>query len=195
MNGENSTPDLRITHKNLGCFFRNGPHSKNCFLIMGTIEQPDFTKQEGIEIYNGKKDVYVISGFQEIDKFLQESYKKGVSLALRDYYPWWAANAEKYDSGKIIFLDEKNLHYDQIHSPRIPQVFFDDNYHINEYKKKNKFICDIRDINTGNFINPEFLIDRLLFKVNAIDAIKDEFYFIKLIENAEKKLIKSDLVY
>lgn len=69
----------------MGAFFRKGPNSEDCYLIMGTIKQPKIT--EDLSFYDGM-NVTIHHGFKEIDDFLQSMYAKQETLAIRDYYPW-----------------------------------------------------------------------------------------------------------
>lgn len=69
----------------MGAFYRRGPNSDDCYLIMGTIQQPKIS--EDLSFYD-HMDVQILRGFQEIDRFLQRKYATEETLAIRDYYPW-----------------------------------------------------------------------------------------------------------
>jgi len=183
-NGKDGSVDLRLHPDNIGGFFRCGPNSEDCHLIVGTTLQPDVSKGEGIAFYNHIPNIKIYSGFKSIDNFLQHMYATGSVLAIRDYYPWWAACQEHYQSGKLLMIRKDEVWH---HQPnRVRQVYFDDNLRISQFKEKHQLIADVRDIDTGNsYVNIEELFGVLLFRADAIDAIQDDEYFIKLVGQAE----------
>jgi hypothetical protein len=69
----------------MGAFYRRGPNSEDCYLIMGTILQPGIS--EDLSFYDDM-EVQIYQGFQNIDNFLQYKYHSEETLAIRDYYPW-----------------------------------------------------------------------------------------------------------
>lgn len=102
----------------------------------------------------------------------------------------WFENGERYDCGKMFPIDmnDKEIH----------QIFFDDNVFLNEYKKKKKLIVDVRDasksalnsklnLENGESIEPEVFLDKYVVKVNSLQAIMDEEYFIKKIQECEQR--------
>lgn len=149
-------PDRRLTHAQVGAFVRYGSLPSECCLVMGTHRQPslaDLQRQTIEEFYQGH-NVSILRGFPEIDGFLQAAFRAQRTLALRDYYPWyvrllfsfssllprWAANSERYDSGKLVFIPEQDS------DPERPLVrYFDDNLRAEELVQKKQLIADLRD--------------------------------------------------
>lgn len=66
----------------------------------------------------------------------------------------WAANSEKYDSGKLFFIDSR-----EAHTQRQRAIFFDDNLRLSEFHSTKHLIVDIRDI--GSTSLPSYM--RIVF--------------------------------
>jgi len=163
------SPHRKLKDRNLGAFFRSGPRSEDCHLIMGTIKQPPLTGT--IAFYEGM-DVDIYSGFKAIDHFLQTKYKLGETLAIRDYYPWWAAQGERHDSGKILLVGDEHTNPS---STRPLQIFFDDNLWIDEFLKKGQLIMDARKIDNGeSYPNVPELFGKMYPSPTAICYHKQE---------------------
>eukprot|EP01127_Copromyxa_protea_P016367 TRINITY_DN4845_c0_g1_i1.p1 TRINITY_DN4845_c0_g1~~TRINITY_DN4845_c0_g1_i1.p1 ORF type:complete len:368 (-),score=77.24 TRINITY_DN4845_c0_g1_i1:17-1120(-) len=170
-----------LTQENMGAFWRKGPNSEDCFLIMGTIEQP---KIDGdMSFYDGK-EVTVYQGFKAIDEFIQSKYTKKEIFALRDYYPWWASQGERSNSGKMLFVGDE---HDNPQSSRIPQFFFDDNFWLDNFQNLNKLIGDIRT--PDGEVHPDIvgLFGKAVFQAQPLYAINDRRYFVNLILASQNK--------
>eukprot|EP01127_Copromyxa_protea_P002255 TRINITY_DN1214_c0_g1_i3.p1 TRINITY_DN1214_c0_g1~~TRINITY_DN1214_c0_g1_i3.p1 ORF type:complete len:176 (-),score=32.40 TRINITY_DN1214_c0_g1_i3:28-555(-) len=166
----------------MGAFYRRGPNSDDCYLIMGTIKQPKIS--EDMTFYEDQ-DLEIYHGFQEIDRLFQSKYKRQEIFAVRDYYPWWASQGERSDSGKLLFVGDES---ENPHSSRVRQFFFDDNLWVENYQKRNQFIVDIREAGTGNtHPNIERLLGSSCFQAQPLYAISQRKYFVDLITKTQER--------
>eukprot|EP01127_Copromyxa_protea_P002258 TRINITY_DN1214_c0_g1_i6.p1 TRINITY_DN1214_c0_g1~~TRINITY_DN1214_c0_g1_i6.p1 ORF type:complete len:385 (-),score=68.20 TRINITY_DN1214_c0_g1_i6:28-1182(-) len=173
---------LILSEKNMGAFYRRGPNSDDCYLIMGTIKQPKIS--EDMTFYEDQ-DLEIYHGFQEIDRLFQSKYKRQEIFAVRDYYPWWASQGERSDSGKLLFVGDES---ENPHSSRVRQFFFDDNLWVENYQKRNQFIVDIREAGTGNtHPNIERLLGSSCFQAQPLYAISQRKYFVDLITKTQER--------
>jgi hypothetical protein len=134
---------------------------------MGTVTLPASAEVKAHEFYAEQDGVQVISGFSQVYSYLLErtqTQKTGL-LALRDYYPYWAAEAESDRAGKLLLLDRADQ--------SVQQVFFDDNI-----ERDRLHILDPRDVRSGEHITLEQGQDIYFVKAEPLLAIRNERYFI-----------------
>eukprot|EP01130_Rhizamoeba_saxonica_P010302 TRINITY_DN4217_c0_g1_i1.p1 TRINITY_DN4217_c0_g1~~TRINITY_DN4217_c0_g1_i1.p1 ORF type:complete len:366 (+),score=73.90 TRINITY_DN4217_c0_g1_i1:51-1148(+) len=170
--GTNKTQDLTIKIENVGHFIRTGTNSEDVSLNMGTA------------LYD--EDVStVITGFNDINQFVQGKYQNGETLALRDNYEWWAANKENCRSGKVLFIDP--IEWMNPNRTRVRQYYFDDHMFLERYLKSGKFIADIRHPVTGEPIRDfEKLLGIVIHRADGMKSIPDSDYFLNLVETGEE---------
>jgi hypothetical protein len=82
---------------------------------------------------------------------------------------------ETPSAGKLMAVDLSNTN--------IHPIFIDDNVY---RRSKNTHIVDCRDLNTGDPIEYQNCYDIYVCKPISTESIRDESYFIKLIEHCEK---------
>lgn len=159
MNGENGSIDRRIDI------------ARSSGYITRSNETPD-----GIHFY--KKDVAdpVATDAGMFYQMLQGWFddENIHAVAIRDYYRFWALNAESDTSGKLLLVD--NRRQDEV------QLFFDDNI-----ERDRAHIVDVRDVSTFESIPFELTKDKTLVRADPLSAILDEDYFIKAILKALAK--------
>eukprot|EP01126_Amoeba_proteus_P048429 TRINITY_DN5594_c0_g3_i1.p1 TRINITY_DN5594_c0_g3~~TRINITY_DN5594_c0_g3_i1.p1 ORF type:complete len:183 (-),score=37.50 TRINITY_DN5594_c0_g3_i1:80-628(-) len=181
---------------------------------MGTIKQPSI--HEDMSFYQNfeqSEDLTIYHGFEEIDNFFQSKFRNLSVLAIRDYYPWWASQGERFDAGKLLFLHKDELKSNNRHNhsdnnnnsndnhinkcngnfgntnsycSRVLQFFFDDNLRVTDLDKQ-QLIVDVRDIETGGpFPSLDNLFGKVLFQANPLDAIQRDNYFVDLVLSRAK---------
>ncbi len=104
----------------------------------------------------------VVEGFADINAYLEEQSRLGVSLALRDDYPFWAARAEASDAGKphAVVPGRRDVH----------NIFFDDNI-----ERTHAHIVDCRDASRGGArIRFEDALNRWMVKAEPVLALMDD---------------------
>lgn len=156
--GTNGTLDLRIDlTRQVGAFELNS-EEKRLYLHTLTPNDP-------------KSDVQCISGWPEISRFLNRVDNS--TWALRDCYPFWAANHESDTSGKVIFVEPDNR---DVHP-----IFFDDNIERDR--------AHIVNVLTGDGAQPlpfKQTKGKYLVKAEPYLAITDDHYFIKALAECEE---------
>ncbi|CAJ1358383.1 unnamed protein product [Effrenium voratum] len=100
----------------------------------------------------------------------------------QDDWAWWAWNGEKSIAGKLltVFPEEDD----------VKQVFFDDNVH-----HRDPRIVDCR-FPDGKQVPASEAIDKLCCKVNSVEAIIDDEYFLRKLQicHGGNLLINSSLI-
>lgn len=121
--------------------------------------------------------VRVIAGFGEIFSHIESRDSPNV-LGLQDCYPWWAAQGESDDSGKLTAADMSLLGWrtrkDGDVSGKFHHIFFDDNI-----ERDRAHIVDCRDRATGEPVAFDVALDKFIVKSEPLHAITDREYFIK----------------
>lgn len=102
-------------------------------------------------------------------------FVKSNHLAIQDNWYKWNQNEEISEFGKkfpINFKDNNTI-----------SLFFDD--HVEEdYNSFHNIVAPI-DVDTNNLLDVHSLVKKkLIFKVNTVDAILDDYYFIKKVKEA-----------
>lgn len=110
----------------------------------------------------------------QVDQIFHTFLNSKEHFALQDDYKRWNADKELGRSGKPFIYDSKGNQ----HQVRHLSLFFDDNITGEEYDIVNPI-----DISNGSFSGKE-LLDRMLFKVNTVEAIKNDDYFFNLVQKA-----------
>jgi len=171
MDGSAAGPDRRLLLPlHSGCFYRDGPGSEGVHL---TLVNPT---HQVLELHHG---------LQNVSRVIQERARTS-TLALRDHYPWWRAQGESDQSGKVLVVGQGPTPA----SPTPPSppaagseawrtVFFDDNV-----ERRRAHIVDVRDQN-GDPVPFELSRDRYIVKVEPYDAVLDHEYFINLLKKCE----------
>lgn len=128
--------------------------------------------------YDKSRKISYIELAEEIEKAVQESNQV---VGLVDYYPWWAAHAERFHAGKVFpvsLSDEKGG------TPF--QVFFDDNICCGD--PDGISIVDIRNVKDNTPVTSKTIQEMFMCAVKPIEAILNEEYFIEeLVARMEKQ--------
>ena len=181
LDGRNGSVDLRFSvsfpEKQEGCFFRN---EEGTYLVFGTTSFPK-EHEEGVSFYKNEEKVF--EGFGAIHEALRSKVhqlrdgekERGCILALRDYYKWWGNNMESPKCGKPFPLNQKDK--------ETLQIFFDDNVMTIEGYAGN--IVDTRDVESGEHLELERVLDRHVVKALPHRAILEKNYFIEVVQKLE----------
>jgi hypothetical protein len=118
----------------------------------------------------------VLSNGREIAQL----FTSGKNFIVQDDYVFWHAHKELQSFGKPFYLNLKN--------PKVIQIFFDDN--IEDFSSPTNVIAPF-DSDSEKPLPFKDLIDKgLVVKVDTIDAILDENYFIHKVQTALEKAQK-----
>jgi len=178
---ESSTRNLKLKiPESYGVFYRHGPLTNDIHLIPHTIEAAP--KKEGLSFYSPQQLESKITTFKEIHHYIHQAVKKHQTLALRDYYEWWAENNEHYTTGKLFLVDNKNKEYHHL--------FFDDNICIDEFEKDNNLIVDARDAETEQSVPPQTILNINLVKAEPFEIIRNRNWFIEQLKICEENYSK-----
>jgi hypothetical protein len=174
-----SLPNLKIKiPDSYGAFYRHGNKSDEVHLVLKSIQQKEFDK--GLDHIKAL-GFEVVDSYKHIHETILKRSKEFQVLALRDYYPWWAKNDERYDTGKLVFIDNENATH---------TIFFDDNIHIDEYLMDKNLIVDARHAHTFEPIDPTTIINSNLVTANPIDIIRNPNWFIESLQVCEENFKK-----
>ena len=177
--GNNGTKDYRIKENNIGVIYRFDEDISNIILVLGTLERINFkTTDELFSYYDELLDnrkIKIIKGGKKIYEFIINNSKSGKinSFCINDHYEIWYKYDKNSICGKPMLIDPN--------SKDIKVFFFDDNI-----DETNKSIVDIRNVNTGDTIDSNEIIDKYLIMTDTLKAAEDEYYFLNLIDNADK---------
>ena len=113
------------------------------------------------------------SGFDDIHAALNAQVNQPGchAMAIRDYYPFWKHHNERSHAGKLLLHDPDD--------DSVLHMFFDDNIGYDD-----GHIVDVRDVSTGGPMPFPDVKNKNLIKVEALNAILDNKYFIRAIESA-----------
>jgi hypothetical protein len=143
-------------------FFRS---EEDVYLIMGTLEYPP-SHEGGIGWYEAR-GMKVIRGKDSVQRQIESMLERRRSIAIRDYYPYWAFHHESAQTGKLMFVDRSNSNAPQ-------HIFFDDNV----ISTGPNGIVDVRDLHTFEAIPIEQSINRWVVQAKPYRAIVQENYFL-----------------
>lgn len=185
MDGSDGTVDRRIhltigqssdanscTTARFGTFYRADGYTA---LVMGTFDQPskDDELHRDASFYTQRHPrTRVLEGIPVIHRFLTHEWRGAQStLAIRDFYPFWFRNCEDATAGKLLTMDDQES---DVHA-----VFFDDNILAHD-----AHIVDARSALDGSAVSFERTKDVHLMRVEPLDVIRDENYFVRRFEQA-----------
>ncbi|GLE11545.1 hypothetical protein PINS_up024020 [Pythium insidiosum] len=157
-----------------GTFYRSDDET---VLVMGTFRQPSEVETPIGEFYGDQPSVRFIRGLEGIYSQLSSAWRpQQATLAIRDFYPYWFSKQEDASAGKLLAIDESDR---DVHA-----VFFDDNILSNE-----PHIVDARNVRSNEEIPWSKAKELYLLRVEPLDAIGDEAYFISRLKHSlEAKL-------
>lgn len=136
---------------------------------------PSGIKFKRIGSFSGK--ILSLIGEESIDKadrIFHEFLTSQEHFALQDDWKKWNAAKEHGSSGKSFIYDSTGKKYEISNL----SLFFDDNITGEEFDIVNPI-----DI-SGRELSGKELLDRMLFKVNTVEAIKNDGYFLQLVQKA-----------
>lgn len=115
---------------------------------------------------NGRRFIEVsnyatVEGIPNIQKWMKKHLDAQMTSAIKDDWAWWQFNKEDPRSGKLLPVIKG-----------ITQLFFDDNIEHDISR-----IVDCRDSN-GNPVPVEASLNKLCVKVNPVEALLDDEYFL-----------------
>eukprot|EP00899_Mesostigma_viride_P017433 jgi/Mesvir1/25691/Mv01890-RA.1 len=181
--GETITTDLRIyPDENVGVFLRDGfgpdgttlaiPCGTN-LLGAGAVSRQLLDEEAPVECEQRTtfREIYN----EIIARCCAHGNTRNTTLALRDYYKFWKAHQERAKAGKLLLIDPSD---EEIH-----QIFFDDNI-----SNGSAHIVDVRDVRTGAPLPFSEANFKYIMKVDAMNAILDDRYFIRAVHQCEAKL-------
>ena len=167
--------NFNLVKKNFGSYFRKNNGYNGTFLFKGNFlerkEMEDFRNHRDFE---GNQDVVKLESFNEIFLEKKESLKKNATLAYKDDWNFLKDNFsidKPHFSGKLFLLDKSDF--------ETLEIFFDD-----DVGEKNDNLIDIWDVYQKTRIPYKEAKDKFLHKVDTVQAILDQDYFIKALNNA-----------
>eukprot|EP00435_Cladocopium_sp_Y103_P029772 s96_g7.t1 len=159
--------------------------------VLELLEDPEIQaicKEMGIDMETMKKNPEFVEGIARRlygDEVVAEHIESEGTSAIKDDWAWWAWKNEDSSAGKLltVFPDDD-----------VKQVFFDDNVHHSDPRTEVEIIdCRYPD---GNQVAPIDSIDKLCCKVNSVEAIIDDEYFLRKLQicHGGNLLINSSLI-
>lgn len=145
----------------------------------GALERTDDQTYLHLGVIDPKKReraIRTITGMDAINDFIRQSSLASQTLSLRDHYDYWASKAEDAAAGKLHVVNPLDA---KVHS-----VFFDDNV-----ERTEAHIVDVRNV-TGESISFAEANGRYIWKVDPIQALMDDGYFIKALLSCEARRAK-----
>ena len=177
--GTHNSKDYRIKENNIGIIYRFDEDITNTFLVLGTLKRIEAKNSDDLFSYYNEqldqKKINIIKGGKQIYEYITNNSTSGKinSFCFNDHYDTWFKYDKKAICGKPMLLDPNNKN--------IEVFFFDDNI---EYS--NKSIVDCRNAITGDIIDSKEIKDKYLIIADTLKAAEDEYYFLNVIEEAEK---------
>ena len=177
--GTNGSKDYRIKDNNIGVIYRFDDDINNTVLVLGTLERINVKKFDDLFSYYDElidqRKINIIRGGKKIFEFINNNSTSGKinSFCINDHYEAWVKYDKNSICGKPMLIDPDNKD--------IEVFFFDDNI-----ENTNKSIVDCRNVNTGDIIETKEIKDKYLVIADTLKAAEDEYYFLNVIENAEK---------
>ena len=177
--GTNGSIDYRIKENNIGVIYRFDDDISNTVLVLGTLERIEAKKYDDLFSYYDElidqRKINIVKGGKKIFEFINNNSTNGKinSFCFNDHYEAWFKYDKNSFCGKPMFIDPENKD--------IEVFFFDDNI-----ENSNKSIVDCRNVNTGDILESKEIKDKYLIIADTLKAAEDEYYFLNIIENAEK---------
>ncbi|CAE7468326.1 unnamed protein product, partial [Symbiodinium natans] len=144
--------------------FTNGPDESPWDEWARTKPKPTSDTRNGKSWSKQALKAKVVEGMSGFRKFSNDHLAKQATAAIKDDWAWWQFQNEKAAGGKLMTLLKKK---------DSAQVFFDDN--IEPFDAR---IVDCRD-EYGNPVPDGQALDRHLVKVNPVEAMLDDQYFLR----------------
>jgi len=175
LDGSDGGPDmrLRLTADGHGTWVRD--ISGSLQLVLGTIEQPNLGDDIN-EFYDTKgPNIKRLTEVTAARDYLHGKLGSPCALALRDYYPGWAAKRKTAEGGKVLFLDDDGS------NSRL-QLFFDD-----QILPADAHIVDVRWASqpTAPAVTMSSLYNRHLVRAEPLNSITDNDYFYKSVAQCQ----------
>lgn len=163
-----------------GTFYRGADGDA---LAVGTIAQPKGLPP-GLEFYDSMEGVRVVRDapgeVSEMWRWLHARTAAPGALALRDYYPWWAAHGRRGEAGKRLLLNVAGCHRGPL-AGRRHEMFFDD--HI---APTNAQIVDARyRLMPARVPWTPYLYGTHLCRAEPLESIADPEFFVRKIDEME----------
>ena len=177
--GTNGSKDYRIKDNNIGVIYRFDEDINNTYLVLGTLKRIKAKKID--ELFNyydegiDQRKINIIKGGRKIFEYISNNSTNGTinSFCINDDYEAWFKYDKKSICGKPMLVDP--------HNKEIEVFFFDDNI-----EDTDKSIVDYRNVITGDIIELKDFKDKYLIKADTLKAAIDEYYFLNIIQQAEK---------
>jgi len=165
-------------HPRFGTIDRSG--SSDVSLTMGSLEQRQAAGTQSHQIRHARGPR--ITGKLNIYNYITKVLESPKTLAFRDCFVHWREHKQMGRAGKIFIIDSfcpKDRH----------AIFFDDNIRYDDARIVD--VCDIRS--PSHSVPLPRAIDKFLVRVEPLESITDDDYFIKKIHMCEEKLNHSIL--
>ncbi|CAJ1456518.1 unnamed protein product [Effrenium voratum] len=144
--------------------FTNGPEDSPWDSWVRTKPKPTADTRNGKSWTKQVLKSKVVEGFTAFRKFCADHLAKQATAAIKDDWAWWQFHNEQAHGGKLMTLLRRKDN---------AQVFFDDN--IEPFDAR---IVDCRD-DYGNTVPDSVALDKYLVKVNPVEAMLDDNYFLR----------------
>eukprot|EP00928_Gymnodinium_smaydae_P016291 TRINITY_DN16089_c0_g1_i1.p1 TRINITY_DN16089_c0_g1~~TRINITY_DN16089_c0_g1_i1.p1 ORF type:complete len:3624 (+),score=981.26 TRINITY_DN16089_c0_g1_i1:76-10947(+) len=139
--------------------FTNGPQDASWDSWANS--KPKLDTRDGRSFIQNHLKAKRVDGQKGIAKWLKSHLNSGSSCAIKDDWAWWQFHNEQAVAGKLMPI-----------LPGIDQIFFDDNIEWDDTR-----IVDCRD-SRGMHLPPS-VASRFCCKVNPVEALLDEHYFLR----------------
>jgi hypothetical protein len=143
----------------------NGPTDASWDAWAKTKPKPDKDTRAGRDYIKKVLKCKTHEGIPKIQQWMRDHLLKQTTAAIKDDWAWWTWNEEKSSCGKLLTLIGGK-------SPT-KQLFYDDNVEADDAR-----IVDCRDANGSTMPNQRTL-GKLCVKVNPVEAVLDDDYFIR----------------
>jgi len=144
--------------------FTNGPEEKSWDSWAKQSPKADKDTRDGRAYVRNVLKVHAVEGIPDIQKWMRNHLMTQKTGAIKDDWAWWKWNSETPDAGKLMTLLGGQ--------EETKQLFMDDNVELLSAR-----IVDCRDAN-GASMSSGLALNRHCVKVNPVEAMLDEHYFI-----------------
>lgn len=152
--------------------FTNGPASRPWDAWIKSKPKPAVDYRNGHEFMR-QTGCATVRGTAAVRQWMTNVLLQQASSAIKDDWAWWQFHNEEALGGKLFteFCPSEGLH----------QVFFDDNIEL----KDPRIVC-VQTFD-GNIPDHATFLRYSLIKVNCVEAVLDENYFMKLLYDSDMK--------
>jgi len=146
--------------------FTNGPDHAPWDDWAKQKPRPATDTRGGRDFLQNQLKAMTLEGTSELQRWFESNLREEKTVAIKDDWAWWTWHDEASECGKLMCVAEPSL---------MRQLFFDDNVDHGE-----PHIVDVRK-SDGSTMPKEQVMQRVITKVNAVEALMDDNYFIQAV--------------